>query len=115
MNENQNPVKRGRGRPLLETATKIIRISVPDADGNYKVFGKGRIPLGTKCLECEAHRSVALADYKHGVTPVKSVKEVTIVGKDKKHAPTVNVQVFEAGAASETVAEINVNSPPIPA
>jgi hypothetical protein len=114
MNENQNPVKRGRGRPLVPTATKTIRISIPDANGAYKVFGKGRVKAGTKCLEITLHRSVK--DYQHGITPVTSINEVVIKNKEKKHAPTVNVQVTEAVATTENViGEQTVNSPEIPA
>ncbi len=89
--ENQTVTKR-RGRPIVATATRILRRDVKTG----KILGKGRIKNGLEIEEIVVHRSFDSGNYVEGQTPVVSRKNVIFHTKNKEvPVAKINVVVTE--------------------
>jgi hypothetical protein len=103
-NNNENvaaPVKKGRGRPIVPTATKLVRVN----PSTGTIYGKGRVKAGTRLLICEIHRS-HVKNFALDRTPILSQKEVTVGGENA--APiAINIQAQVIQPAPEVAAPVD--------
>ncbi len=103
---NTTEVKRGRGRPIVETCTRILRRDPKTG----KIFGKGRVTEGTK-VEClTVHRSWNSVNYKEGVTPVIKRETVEFHSEKKATKPvSVHVNIIEPSQNVESVEHVEIS------
>lgn len=110
MNTEQNinnvnqPVKRGRGRPLLVTATRILRLN----PNTKAALGKGRVKENSQIIEIVCHRSFSQKNFQYGISPIISEKLVNFHSKKKDKPPihhNINIVVTEP-SQQEMVQEV---------